>query len=46
MKLEEKIKEKYLYSAGFNLFKNLYFYIQKLKSNNYIKNHILLVLKI
>ena len=37
MKLEEKIKEKYLYSAGFNLFKNLYFYIQKLKSKNYIK---------
>ena len=37
MKLEEKIKEKYLYSTGFNLFKNLYFYIQKLKSNNYIK---------
>ena len=37
MKLEEKIKEKYLYSSGFNLFKNLYFYIQKLKSNNYIK---------
>jgi len=37
MKLEEKIKEKYLYNAGFNLFKYLYFYIQKLKSNNYIK---------
>jgi len=37
MKLEEKIKDKYLYSTGFNLFKNLYFYIQKLKSKNYIK---------
>ena len=37
MRIEEKIKQKYLYSAGFNLFKNLYFYIQKLKSNNYIK---------
>ena len=37
IKLEEKIKEKYLYIAGFNLFKYLYFYIQKLKSINYIK---------
>ena len=37
MKLEEKIKQKYLYTTGFNLFKILYFFIQKLKSNNYIK---------
>ena len=37
MKFEEKIKHKYLYSAGFNLVKNLYFYIQKLRSKSYIK---------
>ena len=37
MKFEEKIKHKYLYSTGFNLVKNLYFYIQKLRSKSYIK---------
>tara|TARA_B100000963_G_scaffold178955_1_gene155537 strand:+ start:4146 stop:4898 length:753 start_codon:yes stop_codon:yes gene_type:complete len=37
MKLEEKIKQKYLYRAGFNLFKFLYFCIQKFKSNNNVK---------
>ena len=37
MKFEEKIKQKYLYSSGFGLIKNLYFYIQKLKSNLHIK---------
>ena len=37
MKFEEKIKQKYLYSTGFNLVKNLYFYIQKLRSRSYIK---------
>ena len=37
MKFEEKIKQKYLHSSGFNLIKILYFYIQALKSSNYIK---------
>mgnify|MGYP001281964793 FL=1 len=37
MKLEEKIKQRYLYSPGFNLIKNLYFYIQALKSKKFIK---------
>ena len=40
MKFEEKIKQKYLYSSGFGLIKNLYFYIQNLKSNlHIIKSH-------
>lgn len=37
MKFEEKIKQKYLYSPGFNLIKNLYFYIQLLKSKKFKK---------
>ena len=37
MKFEEKIKQKYLHSSGFNLIKNLYFYIQALKSKKFIK---------
>ena len=37
MKLEEKIKQRYLYSPGFNLIKNLYFYIKALKSKKFIK---------
>lgn len=37
MKFEELIKQKYLYSSGSNLLKNLYFYIQKLKSKKFIK---------
>ena len=37
MKFEEKIKQKYLYSSGFNLIKNLYFYIQALKSKKFMK---------
>jgi len=37
MKFEEKIKQRYLYSPGFNLIKNLYFYIQALKSKKFIK---------
>ena len=32
MKLEEKIKKKYLYTSNNNLFKYLYFFIQKIKS--------------
>ena len=37
MKFEEKIKQKYLYSSGFNIFKYLYFFIQKLKNKKHIK---------
>jgi|TARA_B100000929_G_C15408675_1_gene387138 hypothetical protein len=37
MKFEEKIKQKYLYSSGFNLIKNLYFYFQALKSKKFTK---------
>ena len=37
MKFEEKIKQRYLYSPGFNLIKNLYFYIQTLKSKKFVK---------
>ncbi len=37
MKFEEKIKQKYLYSRSLNLFKLLYFYIQKLKSKRRIQ---------
>ena len=37
MKLEEKIKQRYLYSPGFNLIKTLYFYIQLLKSKKFEK---------
>jgi len=37
MKFEEKIKQRYLYSPGFNLIKILYFYIQSLKSKKFIK---------
>jgi len=37
MKFEEKIKQRYLYSPGFNLIKILYFYIQSLKSKKFKK---------
>ena len=37
MKFEEKIKQKYLYRSGFNIIKNLYFFVQKLKSKRFIK---------
>lgn len=37
MKFEEKIKQRYLYSSGYNLFKNLYFFIQKFKRDSHIK---------
>jgi hypothetical protein len=37
MKFEEKIKQKYLYSSGFNLIKTLYFYTQLLKSKKFKK---------
>ncbi len=37
MKFEEKIKQKYLYSSGFNLIKNLYFYFQAIKSKKFTK---------
>ena len=38
MKIEEKFKQKYLYSKNFNLIKILYFYIQSLKSKKYLKS--------
>jgi hypothetical protein len=37
MRFEEKIKQRYLYRPGFNLIKNLYFYIQLLKSKKFKK---------
>tara|TARA_B100000427_G_C15461622_1_gene574335 strand:- start:458 stop:1210 length:753 start_codon:yes stop_codon:yes gene_type:complete len=37
MKIEEKFKQKFLYSYGFNLIKYLYFFIQKLKSYKFKK---------
>ena len=37
MKFEEKIKQKYLYDSGFNIFKYLYFFIQKFKNKKHIK---------
>ena len=37
MKLEEKIKKKYLYTSNNNLFKYFYFFIQKIKSK---KKHV------
>ena len=39
MKIEEKIKDKFLYRSGLNLFKILYFEIQKLKRKNVSKTH-------
>tara|TARA_B100000780_G_scaffold212925_1_gene152543 strand:- start:1495 stop:2247 length:753 start_codon:yes stop_codon:yes gene_type:complete len=41
MKFEEKIKNKYLYSEGFNFFKLLYFVYQFLKSKKIQKKRIL-----
>ena len=40
MKIEEKIKEKYLYKEGFNLFKLFYFLYQYLKSKKILKQKI------
>ena len=37
MKIEEAIKQKYLYRTGFNLIKSIYFLFQKLKQRNFIK---------
>lgn len=37
MKVEEAIKQKYLYRPGFNLIKSIYFLFQKLKQRNFIK---------
>ena len=37
MKIEEAIKQKYLYRPGFNLIKSIYFLFQKLKQRNFIK---------
>ena len=41
MKFEEKIKNRFLYSRGFNLFKLLYFFYQFLKSKKIQKKRIL-----
>jgi len=38
MKVEEKIKDKFLYKKGNNFFKLLYFFYQKYKSKKFIKN--------
>ena len=37
MKFEEKLKQKYLYREGQNIFKKLYFYAQILKEKKFIK---------
>ena len=37
MKFEEKLKQKYLYREGKNIFKKLYFYTQILKEKKFIK---------
>lgn len=40
MRLEEKIKDKYLYRKGYNLFKLFYFLYQYLKSRKILKQKI------
>ena len=37
MKIEEIIKQKYLYKPGFNLIKSIYFLFQRLKRNKFLK---------
>ena len=37
MNFEEKLKQKYLYREGQNIFKKLYFYAQILKGKKFIK---------
>ena len=37
MKIEEKLKNKYLYKKGFNIFKFLYFISQRIKYSNFYK---------
>ena len=37
MKLDEKIKNKFLYRKGFNLIKYLYFFFQKIKKKRFLK---------
>ena len=37
MKLEEKIKNKFLYSKGLNLIKYLYFFFQSIKKKRFLK---------
>ena len=37
MKLDEKIKNKFLYRKGFNLIKYLYFFFQKIKEKRFLK---------
>ena len=40
MKIEEKIKNKYLYKSGFNLFKLFYFFYQYLKTKKILKQRV------
>ena len=40
MKFDEKIKNKYLYKKGYNIFKLLYFFYQYLKSKKILKQKI------
>lgn len=37
MRLEERLKDKYLYKEGFNLFKYLYFFFNSRKKNKFLK---------
>ena len=37
MKIEEKIKQKFLYKPGFNLIKSFYFLFQKIKKKKFLK---------
>ena len=39
MKIEEKIKEKFLYSKKNNILKNLYFFLQRFKLGGLKKNY-------
>ena len=39
MKIEEKIKQKFLYSKKNNVLKNLYFFLQRLKLSGFNKNY-------
>ena len=37
MKIEEKIKKKYLYSVGSNIFKYIYFLVHQIRKNKFLK---------
>ena len=40
MKLDEKLKSKYLYKKNLNLFKIIYFFYQYIKSRKFLKKRI------